>query len=149
MKKVFLAVLIFAALTILPALADELAFARLQTAGPFQTTVLPLGDNLVQLSILPEGNYGDACATIIYHALAPPQITYSSADGWIYMNIVIGVPAPFDDLWYCCEFTEQVVSMRLAWCLDGKQSCCGASCQNCCKKYTLDHCWYSWNSDCS
>lgn len=146
MRKIWVALVLFALLT-LPATAYELAFAREASQGPFHLTYLPLGGNLVQLTVSPDGNYGDACATITYDTTAPPQIGYSSGSGWIYMNIVIGVPAPIDDLWYCCEFAEQVVSQRLAWCTDGKQGCCGASCSNCCKKYTLDHCWFSQHSD--
>lgn len=128
---------------------ESVTLNRPTSAGPFQWTVTQVGDNTAQLAISGEGNENDACMVILYDTQAPPQMVTSYTDGWTHLTITIGVPIPLSNKYWCCSFDESKMSMKLATCADGTKNCCGATCSDCCTKYTLNHCWISDNSDCS
>lgn len=136
---------------VLPAFAWETTISRPLDAGPFQVSVVTLSGGNIQYTVNPDGNYGDECLSII----VTPQVwsdgfsaVETHAGGNADLKITISIPIPLIDKFYCCEFNETKVSLKLATCA-GSKDCCGAACNQCCTRYTVDHCWISDNSDCS
>lgn len=135
----------------LPAAAWETTVSRPLSEGPFQVSVTTLGDGNIQYAVHPDGNYGDECLSIII----TPEIwsngfsaVETHAGGDADLKIAISVPIPIINKFYCCAFNETVMNLKLTTC-GGTKDCCGAACNQCCIRYTVDHCWISDSQDCS
>lgn len=151
MRKFLVPLIALLALSIFPtASAWTIQFQRPLSAGPFQTETKQLEGGLVQFSVLPDGNVGEKCASIIYDSrLWPDGITISETfnNEDAFLSITISVPLPIINKFLCCSFDETIVNQKLASCF-GTKDCCGAACNQCCVRYTLDECWLADTDQC-